>query len=169
MVLLNLAVAAFGLYRPRGVPLERPVVKDRLSPLLADLKRLLKHRPFLVATAISFAYMFSPIGQTVTLYLITDHLGGDMESLGRYYAIGLVATYPATMLFGFLQAKAPMKGILFWSVALTAVQFVPFLFIHSIASAYILNALAALMGGSLLRPSCISGTRAARPVWKVRR
>jgi MFS family permease len=140
------AIALAALYRPRNVPLDREPLTHKRSPIKRDILRLLTHRPFLVAVAIAMAYQISPIGSAAIIYFITDHLKGNIEDFGRFIAIGTIANYPGTIIYGLLQTRFSLRKILFWSIAVTAIQFVPLLFAHSLVTLYVCGGLAGFIG-----------------------
>ena len=158
------AIAALGLLKPRPVfGADSESAEDRRS-ILADLGRLIRHRPVYPALAIWLLWNFSPASQTPLQYYLSDVLHASDRDWGAYNSILAAAAIPAFVLFGFLSRKFPL-GTLMWAGAIIGVpQMVPLLFVHSTAGVLATAVVAGFLGGiatgaffDLLMRACPAG------------
>jgi MFS family permease len=107
---------------------------------------------------------FSPGGQTVLQYYLSDTLHASDAQWGAYNAIASIFAVPTFVLFGYLSPRVPLSRLLWWGTAVAVPQMVPLLFVPS-ANAVLLAAVPiGLMGGvataafmDLLIRSCPKG------------
>lgn len=144
---IMLAIAAFGLLRPR-------VVFDHLHDTpaekrhpFADLKRLLAHWPVYPALAIWFMWSFAPGSVTPLQYYLQNTLHSNDTQWGEWNAIFTVSFIPTYLLFGYLCRKYPLRTLLIWGTVVGVPQFIPLLFVPSTTAALIAAVPIGLMGG----------------------
>jgi MFS family permease len=104
---------------------------------LADLPALL----------IWFLWNFAPGSGTPLQYYLQDTLHAQDAQWGQWNAIFSASFIPTLLVFGVLCRKFPLRPLLFWGTVVAIPQFVPLLFIHSVAGALIAAAPIGLMGG----------------------
>jgi len=158
------AIAAIGLWKPRAVFVHLHRETQTHRDLVADLKRLLRHWPIYPALGIWLLWNFSPGGQTVLQYYLSNTLHANDAQWGAYNAIFSISYLPTFALFGFLSPRLPLAKLLWWGTALAVPQMMPLLFIHSANAVLVAAVPMGLMGGvataaymDLLMRSCPKG------------
>ena len=142
-----IGIAALGLLKPRPVFGVKEKPDDARGHILADLARLIRHRPIYPALAIWLLWNFSPASQTPLQYYLSDVLHASDRDWGAYNSIFAAAAIPAFLLFGFLSRKFPL-GTLMWVGAIIGVpQMVPLLFVHTTDGVLLTAAVAGFLGG----------------------
>ena len=165
---IMLAVALYGLLKPRAV---FDTLKDErevsVTPL-ADLKRLVRHWPIYPALLIWFLWDFAPGTQTVLQYYISNTLHASDAVWGDYNAIFVGAFIPTFLLYGWLCPRYNLRTLLIWGTVVGAPQMVPLLWVHSPQTVLIAAAPLGLMGGvcsaaywDLIIRSCPKGLQAS--------
>jgi hypothetical protein len=144
---IMLAIAAFGLMRPRVVfDHVHDTPKEKVHPF-ADMKRLLAHWPVYPALAIWFMWSFAPGSVTPLQYYLQNTLHSNDAQWGEWNAIFAASFIPTYLLFGYLCRKYPLRTLLLWGTAVGVPQFVPLLFVHSTTAALLAAVPIGLMGG----------------------
>ena len=165
-------VALYGLWKPRSV-FDNIHEERRAHPdPLADLKRLLRHKPIYPALLIWFLFNFSPGSQTPLQFYLQNTLHASDAQFGEWCAIFVVSFIPTYLLFGVLCRKLPLKTLLFWGTVVAVPQMVPLAFIHTVNQAMLAAAAIGLMGGmcsaayyDLIIRSCPPGLQGT--VWMI--
>jgi hypothetical protein len=140
-------VALYALWRPAAVfGNVRPEHGARPQPM-ADFKRLALHRPLYPALLIWLLWNFAPGSVTPLQYHLQDALHGDDAQWGYWNAIFAASFIPTFMLFGVLCRRRPLRTLLLWGTIAAVPQYVPLLFMHSVAGALAVAVAAGLMGG----------------------
>ncbi len=132
-------VALIGILKPKSVfPNEAAAApRPSQSNLLADLGRLLRHRPIYAALAIQTLWAFSPGGQTPLQFYFSNTLHLSDSQYGAYNAIFAVTLIPTYLLFAWLSLRYSLGRLLWWGAVIGVPGMVPLLFIHSPAQAMI--------------------------------
>jgi MFS family permease len=140
-------IALLGLWKPRAVFDGLDGVRTGRRDVLADAVRLVRHRPIYPALLIWCLWNFSPGGQTVLQYHLSDQLHGTDADWGAYNAIFFAASLPAFLIFGFLSTRLSL-GVLLWVGALCGLpQMLPLLFIHTPQGVMVAAVFVGLLGG----------------------
>jgi hypothetical protein len=159
-----LMIAAYGLWKPAVVfaPLRRE--PRRPQHLIADIARLLRHRPIYPALGIFLLWNFSPATGTVLLYFMSNTLHASDAQWGAFNAIFSIAFVPTFALFGFLSPRYPLSRLLWLGTAIAVPQMLPLLFLPSANAVLVAAVPMGLMGGiagaaytDLLIRSCPKG------------
>jgi hypothetical protein len=141
------SVVLFGFWRPASVfdhlTDDRPPGASRLG----DIKRLARHWPIYPALLIWLMWEFSPGGDTPLMYYFQNTLGGKDSQWGQFHALVFMAAIPTYFAFGVLCRRFPLKNLLVWGTLSGIPQYVPFLFVHSIADAFIAAVVVGLTAG----------------------
>jgi len=164
VALVMAVIAAMGFWHPRVIFDHLDSARAEPRHLLNDFTRLIRHRPIYPALGIWLLWNFSPGGQTVLQYYLSDTLHASDAQWGAYNAIASIFAVPTFVLFGFLSPRVPLSRLLWWGTAVAVPQMVPLLFVPS-ANAVLLAAVPiGLMGGvataafmDLLIRSCPKG------------
>jgi Major Facilitator Superfamily len=144
---LALAIGAIGLWKPRGVfdhAYDRPQAKR--TGLIADVRRLLKHRAIYPAATIMLLFAFSPGANTPLQFYLTNELHAPDAVYGYFYAIFLLSFIPVFLLYGYLCKRFSLNTLLWWGALTTIPQYVPLVFVHSANTALLLAAPMGMMG-----------------------
>ena len=140
-------VALFGLARPRSVfghLRAEPSVEGRP---LADLRRLLRHRPIYPALLIWLLWNFAPGAATPLQYYLQNTLHAGDAQWGAWNAIFTASFLPTFLLYGLLCHLVALRWLLLGGTVVAVPQFVPLLFIHSVPGALWAAVPIGLMGG----------------------
>ena len=144
---LMAVVALAGILKPRSVfPPGRPIAPPR-SNLLADLRRLLGHRPVYAALLIQILWAFSPGNQTPLQFYFSNTLHLSDSQYAAYNAIFAVTLIPTYILFAWLSLRYSLGRLLWWGAAIGVPGMVPLLFIHSPAEAMMMAVPVGLLFG----------------------
>ena len=165
-------VAMYGLWRPRSV-FDNIHEERRAHPdPLADLKRLVRHKPIYPALLVWFLFNFSPGSQTPLQFYLQNTLHASDGQFGVWYAIFVASFIPTYLLFGMLCRRYPLKILLFWGALISVPQMVPLALIHTVGESMIAAAAIGLMGGvcsaayyDLIIRSCPPGLQGT--VWMI--
>jgi predicted MFS family arabinose efflux permease len=132
MAVLCIALALFGLWKPRAVfenVYDKPLAKG--SDLLNNIRRLAKHRAAWLAVIIMFMFQFAPGANTPLQFYLTNTLHASDAIYGYYYAVFAGAFIPVYLLYGWLCKRYSLEKLLWWGMIITVPQMVPLVFIHS--------------------------------------
>jgi len=144
--LLCIALAAFGLWRPKVVASDdfEPVRHNR--HVIEDCLRLIRHEPFRKALLLSCLWGISPVSTAVLTFLVIDQFKGTMETVGQIQSLEAFAGLPMVLLFGFLATRFDLRRILFAGVAASIVQFAPLMWARTVSGVFISYAMAGILG-----------------------
>lgn len=146
---MSLLIAVFALWKPRAVfgrLYDRP--QASIAPkLVADLKRLFRHRAIYPAVLIMFMFQFAPGSNTPLQFYLTDKLHASDAIYTDYYAIFSIAFIPMFFIYGWLCKKVSLKTLLWWGTAITIPQMMPLAFVNSAQAALWLALPIGMMGG----------------------
>jgi len=140
-------IAFYALWKPRAVfdNIRAETAVDRRP--LADLKRLVRHRPIYPALLIWALWNFAPGSTTPLQYHLQNTLHATDAQWGQWNAIFAASFIPTFIVYGLLCRKYPLKTLLLWGTVLAVPQMVPLLFIHTTTQALIAAVPIGLMGG----------------------
>ncbi len=144
---LMAAVALIGILKPRSVFPQAGPIAPPPSNLLADLGRLLRHRPIYAALIIQVLWAFSPGNQTPLQFYFSNTLHLSDSQYGAYNAIFAVTLIPTYILFAWLSLRYSLGRLLWWGAVIGVPGMVPLLFIHSPAEAMIMAVPVGLLFG----------------------
>jgi predicted MFS family arabinose efflux permease len=142
---LMAATALFGGFGPRRLfthyaPAEPPSV-------IADVGRLLRHRPVYPVFFILLFWNFAPALGTVMQYHLSNSLHATDAQVGVFYTIYWASNIPTVLLYGYLCQRAPLSRLLFWATIIAIPQMLPLLWVHSPTEALIAAVPVGLVGG----------------------
>ncbi len=140
-------IAVFAAWRPRSVFDNIRYEEGKAGDPLADLKRLMRHRPIYPALLIWLLWNFAPGSATPLQYYLQNMLHASDAQWGQWNAIFAASFIPTFMLFGYLCRRFPLKNLLLWGTVIAVPQMVPLLFIQSATGALIAAVPMGLMGG----------------------
>jgi MFS family permease len=132
MALLCIALALFGLWKPRAVfenVYDKPLAKS--SDLLGNIRRLAQHRPAWLAVIMMFMFQFAPGSNTPLQFYLTNTLHASDAIYGYYYAVFAGSFIPVYLLYGWLCKRFTLEKLLWAGMIITVPQMVPLVFIHS--------------------------------------
>lgn len=162
---LTALIAVLGLLKPRAVfsqTYDQP--QARRGRLVADLKRLVRHRAVYPAALVMLIFQFSPGSNTPLQFYLTNELHASDAAYANYSGIFLLSFIPAFLLYGYLCRRVSLRTLLIWATVITIPQMVPLAFVHSADMALLLAVPSGLMGGlaqaayiDLAMRSCPSG------------
>ena len=129
---------AFAFWRPKTVDLRQHVrSNDAPRHLLTDLRSLLRSRVFLMIVLFSMMWSFSAVSDSVLLFFWRDRLHLSMESIGRVQGLICISNLPAILAYPFLVRKFDFRRLIVIGVLLASLEYIPLLWAHNLASAYI--------------------------------
>ncbi len=114
---------------------------------LADLKRLLRHKPIYPAMTVWLLWNFAPGSTTPLQYHLQDVLHASDAQWGAWNAIFAASFLPTFLLFGMLCRRHALGTLLLWGTLAAIPQFTPLLFVRSVDTSLIAAAPIGLMGG----------------------
>src|ERR1700730_17993045 len=114
---------------------------------MADVNRLVRHRPIYPALLIWLLWNFAPGSSTPLQYHLPNTLHATDAARGPWDPILSVSFIPTLLVFGILCRRLPLRILLWWGTVAAIPQFVPLVFIQSVAQAFIAAAAGRLMGG----------------------
>lgn len=144
---LCLGVALFCLWRPKAVFDNLQFTPSLGLRPLADLKRLVAHKPVYPALAIWLLWNFAPGSTTPLQYYLQNTLHAGDADWGLWNAIFAISFIPTFAIYAALCRRVPLHELLFWGTIVAVPQFVPLLFAHSVTSALWAAVPIGLMGG----------------------
>ena len=119
----------------------------RATSVIADIKRLGKHRAIYPAVLICFLWNFAPGSATPLQFYLTDTLHASDAAYSYFNGIFAASFVPTFLLYGYLCKRVALSKLLWWGTIVAVPQLVPLAFIHSANTALILAAPIGLMGG----------------------
>ena len=140
-------VALYGLLKPASVFAH--VRRERLTGErpLAELRRLLRHRPIYPALLIWLLWQFVPGFGTPLQFFMQNTLHFRDSQYGLWFALYVGGGAPAYVLFGFLCRRFPLRPLLTWGTVAAVPMMLPVLFIHDAGVAIAVAAPMGLLGG----------------------
>jgi hypothetical protein len=142
-------IAAFGLLKPASVfsGAEAPAAPASATTPLADLRRLLRHRPIYPALLGTILWQFCPGNGTPLQYYMSNHLHASDAQWSQYNALIYISPIPTYLLFAYLSRTAPLGKLLWVSTMIGVPSLVPLLFVHTPGGALFQAVLFGLMCG----------------------
>ena len=144
---IMLLIALYGFWRPPPVFDPFSAETHRASHPLADLRRLLRHRPIYPALLIWLLWQFAPGVDTPLMFYLQDVLHGTDLQWGQWNAIFAASFIPSFLTFALLCRKFPLRTLLLWGTVVAIPQMLPLLFIHTMTGALLAAIPIGLMGG----------------------
>jgi hypothetical protein len=141
------AVALYALWKPREVFDNVRVENVTDGHPMADVKRLMRHRPIYPALLIWLLWNFAPGSATPLQYHLQNSLHATDAQWGQWNAIFAASFIPTFIAYGFLCRRFPLKMLLLWGTVAAVPQMIPLLFIHTMTGALIAAVPIGLMGG----------------------
>jgi hypothetical protein len=144
---LSVAVALFGLLRPRSV---YDNLRTELGPkanVLSDFARLLRYWPVYPAVVIWGLWNFAPGANTPLQFFLQNTLHSNDAAWGYWNDIFAASFIPTFLLYGWLSQRYPLRPLLVVGTLIGIPQLVPLHFIHSVTGSYLAAVGAGLMGG----------------------
>jgi len=141
------AVALYALWKPREVFDNVRVENVTDGHPMADVKRLVRHRPIYPALLIWLLWNFAPGSATPLQYHLQNSLHATDAQWGQWNAIFAASFIPTFIAYGFLCRWFPLKTLLLWGTVAAVPQMIPLLFIHTMTGALIAAVPIGLMGG----------------------
>jgi Major Facilitator Superfamily len=141
------AVALYALWKPREVFDNVRVENVTDGHPMADVKRLMRHRPIYPALLIWLLWNFAPGSATPLQYHLQNSLHATDAQWGQWNAIFAASFIPTFIAYGFLCRRFPLKTLLLWGTVAAVPQMIPLLFIHTMTGALIAAVPIGLMGG----------------------
>lgn len=141
-------VALMGLWKPRSIftdIYDKP--QARGTGLLADINRLVRHRPVYPAILIWLLWNFAPGANTPLQFYLTNQLHASDAIYSYFNGIFAAAFIPTFLLYGYLCKRVPLNKLLWWGTIIAVPQMVPLAFIHSANLALVMAVPIGLMGG----------------------
>lgn len=141
-------IALLGLWKPRAVftdVYQKPLARG--EGFVANLKRLIRHRPVYPAILVWLLWNFAPGANTPLQFYLTDHLHASDSVYSYFNGIFAAAFVPTFLLYGFLCKKVALNKLLWWGTIAAVPQMVPLAFIHSANLALVMAVPIGLMGG----------------------
>lgn len=140
-------MAGLGLWKPASVFYGLRGQQKAHRHFVADILRLVRHRPIYPALIMWLLWNFSPGATTVLQYYLSNDLHASDAQWGAYNAISLGASVPAFALFGFLSPRYSLGKLLWLGTLIGVPQMIPLLFIHTAGGALIAAVGVGLLGG----------------------
>jgi hypothetical protein len=141
-------VALVGAWRPKVVYDNVHAEAGPKVHFLADIARLLRHKPIYPALGIWFLWNFAPGGSTPLQYYLQDTLHARDSDWGDWNMVFGVFFIPTFALFGLLARKYSLRTLLWWSTVFAVPQYVPLLFVPTVKAALLAAGAMGLMGGA---------------------
>ncbi|HEY5288616.1 MAG TPA: MFS transporter, partial [Caulobacteraceae bacterium] len=115
LALMTMAIALFGLWRPKAVFQDAySSPQARGANLIADVKRLFRHRAIYPAILMIFMFQFAPGANTPLQYYLSNSLHASDEIYGLYQAIFAGSFIPIFFLYGWLCKRVSLEKLLWW-------------------------------------------------------
>ncbi|MCI4679863.1 hypothetical protein K9U39_03595 [Rhodoblastus acidophilus] len=140
-------VSLFGFLRPKAVFDNLADERVEKTPLLDDVKRLLRCRAIYPALAIWLFWNFAPGSQTPLQYYLQNTLHAPDSVWGEWNAIFAASFTPPFLAYVFLCRRFALKLLLVWGTLAAVPQFTPLLFVHDAQGALYAAAPMGVMGG----------------------
>jgi len=144
---IMLAVALYGLWRPKAVFDNIRVETDDVLHPVEDLKRLARHRPIYPALLIWLLWNFAPGSATPLQYHLQNTLHASDAQWGQWNAIFAFSFIPTFLVYGYLCRRVALQTLLLWGTIAAVPQMVPLLFIDTVPEALVAAVPIGLMGG----------------------
>lgn len=144
---LMIAIAAFGLWRPKAV--FDSLRDDRMTSAtpLADLRRLAGHWPIYPALLAWFLWEFAPGTDTVMQFYIGNELHASDAVFGYFTALFAAGFMPLFLAYGWLCRRFRLRDLLIWGTVVGSIQMIPLLFVRSPLSVELAGLGLGLLGG----------------------
>jgi len=142
-------VAVFGALGPRQL-FEAARQERSTDTALADIVRLLKHRPIYPVLLTQLLWQFAPAMGIVLQFHMSNTLHATDAQWGEWNAIYSLSFLPVYLLYGWLCQRVNLGWLLWIGAVITVFQMVPLLFIHTAAGALVAAAPMGAMGAIAL-------------------
>jgi MFS family permease len=129
-------VAVFGVVGPRQL-FEAARRERSTNTALADVARLLKHRPIYPVLLSQLLWQFAPATGIVLQFHMSNTLHASDAQWGEWNGIFSVTFLPVYLLYGWLCQRVNLGWLLWVGAVITVFQMVPLLFIHTPTGALI--------------------------------
>jgi len=145
--LLAVPLFLFGLWRPRLPAFggDRSSIRIR-RPVVGDLKVLVRHREFWIVAVFMAIWNFMPINEQVLYFLWQNHLHLSNQTIGNIKAVSAIANLPFILGYAFMAQRYETRKILLIAILLSTFEYLPLLFAHGTASAYLSYVTVGLLG-----------------------
>ncbi len=140
-------VALYGLLKPASVFDNLKVERPAGTRPVDDVRRLVRHGPIYPALLIWSLWNFAPGAGTPLQYYLQNTLHAADSQWADWNAIFAASFIPTFLVYGVLCRRFPLRPLLFWGTVAAIPQFMPLLFIHSVAGALVAAVPIGLMGG----------------------
>jgi MFS family permease len=121
LTVLTILITAFSYLKPRDVfELTYDPSIATGSTLVADLKRLVRHRALYPAVAMMFLWQFAPGLQTVLQYYFVDELHAPVSAYGYWTATYFAAFLPGFLVYGYVCQRMAFGRLGMWSLLISA-------------------------------------------------
>ncbi|HWE99540.1 MAG TPA: MFS transporter [Caulobacteraceae bacterium] len=160
----NVAFFVIGLWKPAAVfrgLYDAPQASR--AHIVADLKRLVRHRAIYAPVLFWLLFSFAPGSTTPLQYYFSEHLHAPDSLFGLWTGIFAAAFLPTFLLYGWLCTRMKFGTLLFWSTLISVPQMVPMLFIATPAQSLWAAAVIGLMGGLVTAAIYDLGMRSCPP------
>jgi len=117
------------------------------STLVADVRRLVRHKAIYPAMLVNFLWYFNPGINTPAQFYLTEQLHASDATYSYYFATFIAAMIPINMLYGYLCTRITAKRLLWWGTLLGILQMVPLLLVRTAEMAVPMAALMGMFGG----------------------
>lgn len=143
---LMLAVAVLGALGPRRL-FDHHHAQAREHSIVADIARLLRHKPLYPIMAIQLLWQFSPaIGVVMPFHLSNDLKATDAQ-VGAWYGIFFGSFAPVYLVYAWLCRRVRLNVLLWVGTALAVTQMTPMLFAQTPNQALVAAAAMGVIGG----------------------
>jgi MFS family permease len=165
--LLSATLIAFGLVNPATVFSAVEPRSERKQSSFDIRTSLRRQRRAIPSLAIWFIWNFAPGSATPLQYHLQNRLGATDAQWGLWNAVFSASFLPTLALYGYLSTRVTFRTLLFCATLISAPQFMPLLFVHSMNEAFAAAVLIGMLGGlataaylDLIIRSCSPGVEA---------
>ncbi len=143
---LMIVIAALGAFGPRRL-FDHHHAKARDHTVLADIGRLLRHKPLYPIMAIQLLWQFSPaIGVVMPFHLSNDLHATDAQ-VGAWYGLFFGSFAPVYLAYAWLCRRVRLNVLLWVGTVLAVSQMTPMLFAQTPTQALVAAVLMGVIGG----------------------
>lgn len=143
---LMIAVAVLGAMGPRRL-FDYHHAQARAHSIIADIGRLLRHKPLYPIMAIQLLWQFSPAIGVVMPFHLSNHLKATDAQVGAWYGIFFGSFAPVYLVYAWLCRRVRLNVLLWIGTGLAVTQMVPMLFAQTPNQALIAAAAMGVIGG----------------------
>lgn len=143
---LMVAVAVLGGLGPKRL-FDHHHAKARDHSVVADIARLLRHKPLYPIMAIQLLWQFSPAVGVVMPFHLSNDLGATDGQVGAWYGLFFGAFAPIYLLYAWLCRRVRLNVLLWVGTVLAVTQMAPMLFAQTPNQALIAAVAMGVIGG----------------------